>query len=85
MRAVASVTTATLPPETARLLAPVASGAGSEAPTDPPDASCTRKDRPGGIDPLRAVSCQLVPAADAYCTVQPSTVTDAEPALKSST
>src|SRR5262245_14513055 len=85
LSAVASGTTATLPPETARLLVPVASGAGRAAPSDPPEASCTRKRPPGAIDPLSAVVCQVEPAADAYWTVQPSTVTAAEPPLTSST
>ena len=41
-RAVASSTTATLPPVTARFEVPVASAAGSTAPFAPPDASATR-------------------------------------------
>jgi hypothetical protein len=85
LSAVESVTTATLPPETARLLVPVASGVGSAAPAAPPEASWTRKRPPGAIDPLSAVGCHVEPALVAYWTVQPSTVTAAEPALKSST
>src|SRR5262245_64654870 len=83
--AVESVTTATLPPETAMLLVPVASGAGRAAPTVPPEASWTRYLPPGATDPLRVVSCHVEPAAEAYWTVQPSTVTLADPALRSST
>src|SRR5262245_31340121 len=41
-RTVASRTSATLPPLVARLGVPVASGVGSAAPTEPPDASRTR-------------------------------------------
>ena len=45
---------------------PVASGVGRAAPTAAADASCTRKNLPGWTDPLSGVTCQLVPAADAY-------------------
>ena len=45
---------------------PVASGVGRAAPTAAAEASCTRKNLPGWTDPLSGVTCQLVPAADAY-------------------
>ena len=58
---------------------------GKGAPTAPADASCTRWRRPGAIDPVSAVACQVVPAAEAYWTVQPLTSTAVDPRLKSST
>ncbi len=41
-RPVAMLTRATLPPVALMLTVPIASGAGSGAPTAPPEASCTR-------------------------------------------
>src|SRR5262249_812948 len=78
-------TIATLPPETAMLLAPVASGVGSCAPTAPPDASWTRYLPPGGTEPESEVTCHVVPDADAYWIDQLPRSTAAVPRLKSST
>jgi hypothetical protein len=78
-------TSAILPLVAARLLVPVASAAGSAAPTVPPDASCTRKYRPGAIVPDSGVGCHDVPAEVAYWTLQPETSTVVVPPLKSST
>ena len=64
---------------------PVASAAGSAAPFVPPEASWTRYRPPAGIVPLSAVDCQLVLAADAYWSVQPSMATGLAPRLNSST
>jgi len=59
-------TTATFPPEFARLVVPLASGIGSAPPTAAAEASCTRKNLPGWTVPLSGVTCQLVPEAEAY-------------------
>src|SRR5262249_11450447 len=83
--AVPSRTSAIFPPEAARFVVPLVSGAGSGAPTEAAEASCTRKYLPGWIVPVSGVACQLVDAADAYCTDQPVTVTGAPPRLNSST
>src|SRR5262245_32282037 len=83
--AVALRTTATLPPVLARFAVPVASGVGSAAPTAAADASWTRNDFPGWTLPLRGVTCQLVPVADAYWIDQAPTSIAAVPRLKSST
>src|SRR5262245_46504476 len=82
---VASRTTATLPPDTAMLVVPIVSGVGSAAPIAAAEASCTRCRRPGAIDPVNAVTCQVAPDADAYWIVHPPTSTAVDPRLKSST
>src|SRR5215471_2836203 len=85
VRAAVVETTATFPPETARLVVPVASGAGSEAPIAADEFNWTRKYPCAGMDPMSAVVCQLVLAAEAYWTLQPPRLTADELALKSST
>src|SRR5690242_7754911 len=82
--AVALSTSAILPPVTARFEVPVASAAGSAAPFAPP-ASWTRYRPPAGIEPLSAVDCHVVLAAEEYWSVQPSIATAPAPRLNSST
>jgi len=83
--AVALGTTATFPPEFARLVVPVASGIGSAPPTAAAEASCTRKNLPGWTVPLSGVTCQLVPEAEAYWIDHAPRSTALAPRLKSST
>src|SRR5262245_65933544 len=83
--AVALRTTATFPPELARFVVPVASGVGSAAPTAAAEASCTRKYLPGCTVPLRGVTCQVVPVADAYWIDHVLMSTAVAPRLNSST
>ena len=86
-------TRAILPPTAAMLIgvASVTSGAGSAAPTAPPEASWTRTYWPGAIDPASGVmNCAAlpkvpVPLALAYWIDQPARLTVAAPRLKSST
>jgi hypothetical protein len=78
-------TSPTLPPETARFVVPVASGAGKAAPTAAADASWTRYRPPGGTEPDKGVTCQVVPAPDVYCSDQLARATVVLPRLNSST
>jgi len=78
--AVVDVTSAILPAVALMVMPPLASGVGSAgAAALLPSASCTRKNRPGAIVPVSAVTCHDDPAADAYCTLQPVTSTGALP------
>src|SRR6185436_5645712 len=83
--AVALRTTATFPPEFARLVVPVASGIGSAPPTAAAEASCTRKNLPGWTVPLSGVTCQLEPEAEAYWIDHAPRSTAGAPRLNSST
>src|SRR5262249_4923692 len=83
-RSVELVTSATLPLVALMLMPPVTSGLGSGTEAPGPAASCTRWWIPGAIEPMRLVRCQLLPAEDAYCTVQPIRLTVDVPRLKSS-
>ncbi len=80
-----SWTSAILPPEAARFVVPVTSGAGSGLPTVPVGPSCTRRWRPGAIEPASGVADQVFPAAVAYWTDHELTSTVEPPRLNNST
>src|SRR3954447_8095969 len=80
-----SWTSAIFPPDAARLVVPVTSGAGRALPTVPVGPSWTRRCRPGAIEPASGVTDQVLPAEVAYCTDHELTSTDVPPRLNSST
>ncbi|HEX9376450.1 MAG TPA: hypothetical protein VGB19_09455 [Actinomycetota bacterium] len=83
--ALVPLTRPTLPAVALMLIDPVASAGGSVAPTDPAVPSWTRKYWPAArLNAGRAVTCQVVPAAAAYCTDSPFKFTEEAPRLNSS-
>src|SRR5262249_383119 len=59
-------TSATLPAVEAIAIVPTTSGVGRLTVPPVPAPSSIKKYPPGGIDPVRLVFCQVVPAAEAY-------------------
>lgn len=85
VRAVVEVTRATLPAVADMAMVPVASGVGRLVVPPAPCASWMRRYWPGRRETLgRLVTCQEVPAADAYWTDMPLTLAAEGPALKTS-
>src|SRR5262249_21598912 len=82
LRATVLLTSATLPAVALMAILPVAFGEGKFVVPPAPCASWMRKYCPGASEPLRAVTCHVAPAADAYCTDQPFRFTGAPSALK---
>ena len=83
-RAVAVLTSATLPPLPPMGITPSMSAGTSTVPPVP-EASPTTRDAPAGSTPVRSVFCQVpVPVVELYCTDQPSSVTAVALTLASS-
>src|SRR3954452_6220708 len=83
VNAVVLLTSATFAAVADIAIVPVASGVGRTLTPFAPALSATRKYWPGWMETFgRAVTCQAVPVAAAYCTDQPFTETGLPPRLK---
>src|SRR5689334_24181768 len=81
-KATVLLTSATLPAVALMAIFPMALGVGRLVVPPAPCDSWIRKYCPGASEPLSAVTCHVVPAAEAYCTDHPFRFTVAPSALR---